>query len=299
MALSKDDRVAVRHLMAAVAKKPKGELQTYAVLYRNNEVPNKYKVQHEGTHHCYARLNAREAPRGYAAMAVVSQVRHEYCGGRMPSEAAVFAYQTWLFNRSPYRNAFITKGGKKAWKEGVLAVNCTTDRRLMGGGLVAARQVWEHPEVVSAWYDLVQLGCDEGLAFWIGHCASGVTGGEVHFGAGGYGGHKSITPCRFKPDNLRQFMAGAAKSTELSYAETNRYGQYTNMWGHPEKVYGKPYQLVEGMSYAEEGGADVVDLNPFRACLIRKVNAKTLPWKRGMERMMNTIVPKLMKELAV
>jgi hypothetical protein len=85
-------------------------------------------------------------------------------------EAAL--YYEWLFNFSPWRNAFLLKDVSQVWDYGAFMLNADLDDAVMIGGGIAARHVWESyagsaqlPALISLWTKMVEKGMNPNFAY--------------------------------------------------------------------------------------------------------------------------------------
>lgn len=81
-------------------------------------------------------------------------------------------YYEWLFNFSPWRNAFLLKDVSQVWDYGAFMLNADLDDAVMIGGGIAARHVWEGysgsaqlPALISLWTKMVEKGMNPNFAY--------------------------------------------------------------------------------------------------------------------------------------
>jgi hypothetical protein len=81
-------------------------------------------------------------------------------------------YYEWLFNFSPWRNAFLLKDVSQVWDYGAFMLNTDLDDAVMIGGGIAARHVWESyagsaqlPALISLWTKMVENGMNPNFAY--------------------------------------------------------------------------------------------------------------------------------------
>lgn len=81
-------------------------------------------------------------------------------------------FYDWLFNRSPYASAFISKNAEMVVSERVIVADCSVASNLLAGALSAARTPTEFP-MLKPYLALVDAGVNEHLAFILSFGVSG------------------------------------------------------------------------------------------------------------------------------
>jgi hypothetical protein len=89
----------------------------------------------------------------------------------VPKEVAI-KYYDWIANRSPYAEAFVSKDAEQIINDAMVVVTSDVDGRIVVGGLMAARAISELHRIPQVWYDLVENGVHENVAFVFAHLLS-------------------------------------------------------------------------------------------------------------------------------
>jgi hypothetical protein len=124
---------------------------------------------------CFGRLNSlnwESTSIGTVQAMLVQMQWRQADGGKKGFDKNFHLYYEWLFNWSPYRDAFITKNATDATKKGVVIVDADINGRIMVGGAICLRHPFETfsscraiRPLVGLWTKMVESGYNPNYAF--------------------------------------------------------------------------------------------------------------------------------------
>lgn len=140
-------------------------------------------------------------------------------------------FYSWLANRSPWKNAFISKDVDAVMDTGWMAVQTSQPANYVVGALITTRNMWETPNVMFGWVKLVEAGCDEDLAWIISHSCMGLLHENVLIQNHPYHGHISIGLEILYLPNLSNFLKGKIVCPLTLFKDNPNYMAINEMWG--------------------------------------------------------------------
>ncbi|MNZ65598.1 hypothetical protein D3C78_837950 [compost metagenome] len=177
-------------------------------------------------------------------------------------EEEALMFLDWLLNRSPYASAFVTKSAHEALYHKATISDAFTPSNLMAAGMVASRRLWEYAFVTRVFCDLVKVGVNEDLAYWLGHIAAGSFNRSGSFNwSSSKSGHCSVDTCTSTPDSLKAFLEHRPANLSKTYNESWYYYGYHEMFGG--ELGGITPWIHNNFPYKAQVG--VKKVNPFKA----------------------------------
>lgn len=220
-------------------------------------------IHHVSNTACHAGLNDREygMPDNGDRIAVIHSIQH--CCTKPLLHEEKLKFLDWLLNRSPYCSVFVSKSAKSALKREVIICDADTPANLMAGGMVAARTLSEYVTVVRVWFDLVNLGVNENLAFLVGHIIQ-TNRERTYISFDALAGHCSIDGYNIGEEIVENFINSKPISLKGSYKNQSNYSGLHVTWhkgGHLDKSF---TEFVWGtVKKTPKKDAPLVKRNPF------------------------------------
>lgn len=145
----------------------------YALLDSTSK--GKLKLKRISYYTCFGRLNHLDYEHGLNVErpeALLIQIQKSLYG-KDDFDKEFHLYYEWLFNFSPFRDAFITKDAAKTIDKGIIVVDTTIDSRIMIGGAISTRHPWENfagyaaqmRPIMRLWKKMVEEGMNPNYAF--------------------------------------------------------------------------------------------------------------------------------------
>jgi hypothetical protein len=180
--------------------------------WQNKESPR-------GTYDSYvsAPCHASLGYRGVMDQLVLHYAQHMDEMGKRKSAEEYRAYSEYIFNRSPWASAFVTKSSDDAYKNGV-TMDCSVPRDILVTACIALRVGTEFSIVPKEFVRAIKAGASENVAFLIG----------VHVNKDKVnslgGGHHVVTSSMSFSEFVKVFETGYIK-------ENIEYRKPFNSWG--------------------------------------------------------------------
>lgn len=223
--------------------------------------------------------------------------------GRILSAEIEHWFVDYILNRSAYSAIFHEKDAKRALEERMVVASGDHPGNLVGAGLVALRSLWEMVHRAQASYDLVKLGVNEDLAFFLAHLIQTKNNAGPHDAASWTGctsGHCSMNPSYFKFKDLRNFLEHKVISPNRNYADGGEYSSYDGMYGgdYGGDVVSYIRNNFPKHLYKDDKPAPV-SLNPFTAALPKPEvgKADSAPYAKAIEVMAQWAKTHLMEKI--
>jgi len=135
---------------------------------------------------------------------------------------------SWLIHRSPWSKAIVSKSVRSVFRNGII-MRTDVPSNFMAQALIITRQLWEYPEIVNKWRDLVKGGVDETLAFVLAHY--GTYGKQVSWAENG-GLHNAIAIYEFSKESTKNLMLGIMPNANRNYYDYTEYRGIFGLWGY-------------------------------------------------------------------
>lgn len=190
---------------------------------------------------CFGALNnlsyyTDPVPTSIQAMLVQMQWNHAE-GGKPSFDKNFHLYYEWLFNWSPYRDAFITKDATDATQKGVVIVDADVDNRLMVGGAICLRHPFESfsscvaiRPLVGLWSKMVESGYDPNYAFVVAMGMVGVDDGWSYRGSSF--GHASLRYGEGHMNYHHNFILDRKGTPSPQYKTSRFYNAPSSLFAH-------------------------------------------------------------------
>lgn len=135
------------------------------------------KTKKVAYHTCFGRLSTLQYEEPLKNMnspeALFIQMQKGLYGDTKEFDKEFHLYYEWLFNFSPFRDAFISKDAAKTIDRGVIVVDTNIDSRIMIGGAITTRHPWESfssyreqfKHIMALWKEMVEKGMNPNYAF--------------------------------------------------------------------------------------------------------------------------------------
>lgn len=218
-------------------------------------------IHYSKAQQCHAGLEWEgygQSPKG--GLAVVNGLLKPRDGTLYEDEALLFL--DWLLNRSPYASTFVTKSAHEALLTKMTISRGDTPSNLMAAGMVASRRLWEYAFVARVFCDLVKVGVNENLAFYLAHIAQCKFDGKGNLSWTALtSGHCSMNPGVMGCEEVNNFINCKVVKPNKNYCEDSRYGGYDKMFGSCKYDKRLSTWVHKNFPYSrvKEGGA----VNPF------------------------------------
>lgn len=126
---------------------------------------NKITLQRK-TGACHAFMNRVDTSEGVVGFANTLQYEFRSPGAMPPYLSE--SYLQWLMNDSPLQEAFLHKDAARAIDTKFVLMNAhNVPSNMLLAALQSQRRMWEIPHVIQTWEHLVNVGCNEALAYII------------------------------------------------------------------------------------------------------------------------------------
>jgi len=140
----------------------KGGVSNYCFAFANGFLRQLRRPCHASLKR-FASEGARE---GLVDLQYVLDSYHKAGSGCFTNEQEEVAYIDYLANRSPWREAFLTKNANTIHKEGAV-LSAEVPANVVGAACIAGRQLWEYSYSIKAFNDLVEKDMKESVAFLV------------------------------------------------------------------------------------------------------------------------------------
>lgn len=204
----------------------------------------------------------------------VNHTRYKDCKDIL--EGFEYGYMDWILNRSPWTSIFRTRSAKVAIDKGII---CRVDKpsNFIVGGLMAIRYIYESPQIVRLFGELVAGGVDENTAMIVAQYSS-CDEERKTFSMSSYGpaGHSSFehqfsytTMHNFincKPIGSGNYIGGSGYSSDTIDA----------LWGFNRK-YTDPPKLAGGTPSAVKTPWGEERTNSWKFSQIKEFNKTVIP----------------------
>lgn len=248
--------VAAREEMLGMLNKGKrrwNNMACIAIVFEDSVHVSPNQACHAGLHNNY------DGNKDKGALAVVSALMQPSMDILSEEEALMFL--DWLLNRSPYASTFVTKSAHEAIYYKATISDAFTPSNLMAAGMVSSRRLWEYAFVTRVFCDLVKVGVNENLAYWLGHIAAGAFNRSGSFNWGtGKAGHCSVDTYISNPASLKAFLEHKPANLNKTYNESMWYNSYHEMFG--EGTGGIASWIHDNFPYKAQ--EEVKKVNPFK-----------------------------------
>jgi len=165
---------------------------------------------------------------------VIHSVNTEYSDAEERfSKKNARVYYDYLFNRSPFRDAYLTKSAASVYTCGI-AVSCYDNpQQISGMACKAIRHTWEKPRVVSSFISLVSSGLfSEDEAFFLSFMFQVKEDNSIHNII--ETGHVTIYPNFLVKEALYNFCNYRKPKRFTEMHEVNRYDGVPRYWNTQE-----------------------------------------------------------------
>jgi hypothetical protein len=149
-------------------------------------------------------------------------------GGNIRYSAYKVEYLDWLLKESPFSSYYTEESFEEAVALGGIAIRTDVPSNLMMNALQMIRYVWEFPEMVDNWAELVKAGLSPSDAFVCTHFIS--RSGEVTTSGIGNDNHFVFDPVRFQIGALGLFESLEPEYREDAYRSTGTYEGIQITW---------------------------------------------------------------------
>lgn len=200
-----------------------------------------YQLSKVSYYTCFGALNNlsyyfNDTPRDIQAMLV--QMQWDYAkGGKKEFDKNFHLYYEWLFNWSPYRDAFISKDATDATQKGVVIVDADIDSRVMVGGAICLRHPFESfssctaiRPLVDLWTQMVESGYNPNYAFIVAMGLTQTPEGWAYRGSSF--GHATLKYGDGYENYHHNFVLDRKDKTRPTYKSQRMYEIPSSLFGH-------------------------------------------------------------------
>jgi hypothetical protein len=172
-------------------------------------------------------------------------------------------YLKWLTTYSPYRAAFVKKGGAAVRKYGYVVVRTDIPANFMAGALFAHRAVTEHfGSYALCWWHLKEQGLHPDLAFC--HAHQIFSSDHVHVDIPSQKGWHVAWNANADKNAINNFKKGFFVQPLQNYVDGKQYMPVQALWGDTHRG-NKDAEIKQVMKAVAEGGHVKPVINPFKA----------------------------------
>jgi len=176
-------------------------------------------------------------------------------------EEHLFPYYDWLFNRSPWKSAFLTSDTNRALQDKCMLADPSASANILLGGCIASRMTWEYPQKVEAMMHLLREGVKENTAFLVALCIH-VSNGEVRKVCHG-DAHLPLSVRGMNESGAKGFLKGVASKTNKPFNMGGGCrGVFEAFEGEGQGFWEVFSTIFQRLSEEGKGPA----FNPFAAC---------------------------------
>lgn len=204
------------------------------------------------------------------------------------SDTVRITYLKWLLNESPWASAYVEKDAKQVFDDRIVTINTDIDCRVMGGGCVGFRRLWEYCQIVQTWYDLAIKGVNKNLAYFLAHASTGTKGDYITWEHYAWG-HTNLNHVDLSKQGLLNFVNGTPVGKVDTYRTTGSYKSYSAMFQDGDGPMMSSW-VANNFPYKDaEEVVEVVVKNPFAASkksiAVTADDKPRIPYDQGVERM--------------
>jgi hypothetical protein len=157
------------------------------------------------------------------------------------------AFLNWLFNYSPWHEAFITKDVEEAFNTGIV-LNVNVPNNILAGACIASRTPTEFPGRCAAWYEFVKAGVHPHLAMIYGVFFQWINGLMVWRPNDG---HSALETRYIGEESVKNFLKHTPDVVNRPYKEHYTYNKVSVTWGMDGGYYN---QISEAFIAARQAG---------------------------------------------
>lgn len=243
---------------------------------------------------CYANLqyikDRWDGKSKWEPLALILYRSENYCNTLKLSDTVRITYLEWLLNESPWASAYVEKDAKQVFDDRIVTINTDIDCRVVGGGCVGFRRLWEYCQIVQTWYDLAVKGVNKNLAYFLAHASTGAKGDYITWEHYGWG-HTNLNHDDLSKEGLLNFVNGTPIGKVGTYRTTGSYKSYSDMFQDNDN-YGTMMSSWVAKNFPYKDAEEVVEVvakNPFTAskkAIAMPANDKPkIPYEQGIEHM--------------
>jgi len=226
-------------------------------------------------------------------VAIISRIQTRSKGyeqkerGGLLSKIPFLEYYDFLFNKSTFKDCFVTKDPERIKMEGVVVRCDDVPANMTAAACVSIRRGWEFPRVPMSLLKMLKLGVEPYKAEICSYLFSFNEQDNIvpdHFGD-----HQAIYSYKFKGDSVKNFKKGVVGSTEIvvnraigrgeyeevypnivPYSKTKHYSGLGMMWNDRVR-FGRSFDFKSTVSVEDEQPS----YDPFN--IIRRVTRQNGP----------------------
>lgn len=231
---------------------------------KKGRLPDRYE-----TGPCHSGVMGRGSNRSLAIVTLLD--RNEGLGQRRLEKRQLYDYYDFLINRSPWSPCFEPINGEKAFKAGSCVLKVDVPANMLQGALISTRNTWEYPLNIGIWWELVQLGVEERLAFIACYLVSRDGDGVVPTDF--RRDHIAIAPGSMDKRGVEAFLSGTPLFERGVYTSGDRSdGVIRAFEGEGTRIYGSFSEEFNDWGTETSG----VVMNPFAKAKPRTSARKTM-----------------------
>lgn len=218
---------------------------------------------------CHSGVMGRGSNRSLAIVTLID--RNESLGQKRLKKRQLYDYYDFLINRSPWSHCFEPISGEKAFKAGSCVLKVDVPANMLQGALISTRNSWEYALNIEIWWELVQLGVEERLAFIACYLVSRDGDGVVPTDF--RRDHIAIAPGSMDKQGVEAFLSGTPLFERGVYTSGDRSdGVIRAFEGEGTRIYSDFVREFDDWGTETSG----VVMNPFAKAKPRTSNRKTM-----------------------
>lgn len=207
----------------------------FAIIYREAK-STEYKVRYELTAPCHAAMHIYDGYRGEKHLeGIITCIQT-----KKTKEGARFL--DYLFNRSPFKDAYLTKDVDEAYTKGIL-MNIDSPYEVVGMAAIVTRNLWENSMQLKYWIQMVDAGVHEDMALIACHIVSGAPKKYAYTQMGD--GHKAFAGSNVSTDFVENFLENKPRYNTPMRKHATEYGS-------PSRAYGDRGYALSDKSFISE-----------------------------------------------